>query len=90
MAAPGNPEARHLFDDFVYYRGACVLHALRLKVGDELFFKILHEYYARYQYGNASTDDFIAVAQSVSGQDLQAFFTDWLFSAEIPPLPQPG
>jgi aminopeptidase N len=89
MAAPADPAVDNLFDDFVYYRGGCVLYALRLKVGDEVFFKILHEYYARYAYGNASTADFIAVAEAVSGQDLQGFFTDWLTSAKIPALPEP-
>lgn len=89
MAAPADPAVENIFDEFVYYRGGCVLYALRLKLGDEVFFKIVREYYTRYQYGNASTDDFIAVAETVSGQDLKGFFDDWLFSAQIPPLPEP-
>jgi aminopeptidase N len=90
MAAPADPAVENIFNDFVYDRGGCVLYALRLKLGDDVFFKILREYYARYQYSNASTDDFIAVAETVSGQDLKSFFDDWLYSAKIPPLPQPG
>jgi aminopeptidase N len=90
MPAPEDPSVGNLFDNFVYDRGGCVLYALRLKLGDDVFFKILHEYYARYQYGNASTDDFIAVAEAVSGQDLKDFFNDWLYSDKIPPLPVPG
>ena len=90
MPAPEDPSVGNLFDSSVYMRGGCVLYALRLKLGDEVFFKILREYYSRYQYGNASTEDFIAVAETVSGQNLKSFFNDWLFSAQIPPLPQPG
>jgi aminopeptidase N len=90
MAAPADPAVENIFNDFVYDRGGCVLYALRLKLGDDVFFKILREYYARYQYSNASTDDFIAVAETVSGQDLKSFFDDWLYSVKIPPLPQPG
>lgn len=90
MAAPTDPSIKNLFDDFVYDRGGCVLYALRLQVGDEIFFKILSEYYARYKYANANTDDFLAVAEAVSGQDLQSFFDAWLYSAEIPDLPQPA
>jgi aminopeptidase N len=90
MPAPANPSVANLFAESVYMRGGMVLYALRLKVGDDVFFKILHEYYARYQYANASTDDFIAVAEQVSGQDLKSFFTDWLFSDKVPPLPKPG
>jgi aminopeptidase N len=90
LAAPEDPSVGNLFDDSVYYRGGCVLYALRLKLGEDVFFKILREYYARYRDGNASTEDFIAVAESVSGQDLKDFFSDWLYSDKIPPLPEPG
>ena len=90
MPAPEDPSVGNLFADSVYNRGGCVLYALRLKLGDDIFFKILHEYYARYRDSNASTDDFIAVAETVSGQDLKAFFNDWLYSDKIPPLPKPG
>ncbi len=87
LAAPEDPAVRNLFADSVYLRGGCVLYALRLKVGDELFFKILRDYYSRYQGGNARTEDFIAVAETVSGQDLGAFFDEWLNSDQVPALP---
>lgn len=87
MAAPGNPAVGNTFSGFVYERGACALYALRLKLGDEVFFKVLQDYYARYQYSNASTDDFIAVAETTSGQNLKDFLNDWLFSAKVPALP---
>ena len=64
------------------------LHALRLEVGDEAFFEILKTYFALYKNGNATTDDFIAVAEKVSGQELNEFFDDWLYSETIPPLPE--
>jgi len=89
-AAPGKPAVADLFGESVYYRGALVLHALRLTLGDDVFFKILHEYYARYAGKSAGTGDFIAVAQDVSGQDLKGFFNDWLYSDHMPPLPQPA
>jgi aminopeptidase N len=88
MPSPANPPVDELFNEYVYLRGAWVVYALRLKVGDEAFFKILHEYYARYQYSNANTDEFIAVAEQVSGQNLKSFFDDWLYSAKVPPNPQ--
>ena len=55
---------------------------------DEAFFEILRTYYERYQGGNARTDDFIAVAEEVSGKDLQELFDNWLYSEEIPPIPE--
>jgi aminopeptidase N len=66
------------------------LHALRLEVGDEAFFKILKTYYERYKDGNATTDDFIGVAEEVSKNDLTKFFNDWLYGEKIPPIPAMG
>jgi aminopeptidase N len=87
LPAPGTPRVEELFGRSVYYRGGWVLHALRSKVGDEAFFKILHEYYARYAGKSAGTEDFIAVAGEVSGQYLKSFFDDWLFGDQIPLMP---
>ncbi len=88
--APGNPPADDLFNSGVYERGGLTLHALRLEVGDEAFFEILKTYYDQYQGGNAATDDFIAVAEQVSGKDLSEFFDLWLYSEEVPPIPALG
>jgi aminopeptidase N len=85
---PGKPPADNLFNRGVYLRGGLTLHALRLKVGDDTFFRILQTYTARYRYGNAGTADFIAVAQEVSGQDLQAFFDSWLYAKAVPDIPE--
>jgi len=90
MASPENPTVSDLFGDSVYERGAWVLEALRLQVGDDTFFKILRTYYDRYKYGNATTDDFIAVAKEVSGQDLKRVFDDWLYSNRVPAMPKLG
>jgi aminopeptidase N len=87
---PGAPAVDTLFDYSVYARGALTLHALRLRVGDEDFFEILQTYYARYRDSHVTTDDFIAVAEEVSGQSLGDFFQDWLYTTGIPPLLEMG
>jgi aminopeptidase N len=87
---PGKPSADDLFNDGVYVRGGLTLHALRLEVGDKAFFEILKTYFSRYKNGNASTDDFIAVAKEVSGKDLTEFFNSWLYGETIPPIPALG
>jgi aminopeptidase N len=38
----------------------------------------------RYRYGNADTQDFIALAKDVSGQNLSHFFNVWLFNSGKP------
>lgn len=87
-AITGDPTPDKLFDGAgVYYRGALVLHALRLTIGDDAFFETLYAYAEAYRHSNALTEDFIAVAERVSGQDLSAFFQAWLFDPVVPELP---
>jgi aminopeptidase N len=78
----GGPE--NLFATTVYTRGAMTLQALRVKIGEEAFFRTLRTWYGKYRYGNASTADFIAVAEDVSGQQLDDFFQIWLYTPGKP------
>jgi aminopeptidase N len=76
---PGRvPSAAELFSDSVYDRGAMTLQALRVEVGDATFFRILRDWFAQHRYGNATTADFIALAERDSHRDLRAFFHLWL------------
>lgn len=84
-AAPAT--ADDLENDSIYFRAPMAIHALRLRLGDERFFQLLRTLYARYRGGNASTTDFIAVAEEVSGEDLTEFFQAWLYDDKLPPLP---
>lgn len=84
----GDPPANNLFNGAVYLRGALTLHALRLEVGDEAFFDGMRLYADRFGYANATTADFIAVMEEVSGQELDDFFDGWLFDRQVPAIPQ--
>ncbi len=90
LRPPIPPPAARLFHESAYLRGAWTLHALRLRLGDEAFFAILRQYFAEYGGGHASTEDFIAVAEAVSGDNLDAFFRAWLYEATPPPVPELG
>lgn len=90
LQAPGVLTADTLYNEGVYYRGAWALRALQLEVGDETFFAIMRTYYDRYLYGVATVDDFIAVAEEVSGQELDELFQGWLFDEVAPDLPDPA
>jgi aminopeptidase N len=69
-----------------YQKGGWVLHMLRRKVGDTIFWNGIRNYYAAYAGKNASTDDFRKVMEITSGQDLQTFFQQWLFTPGQPVL----
>lgn len=90
MRPPIPPPANQLFHASGYLRGAWTLHALRLRVGDEAFFEILRTYFARFGGGHASTEDFIAVAEAGSGDELGAFFRAWLYEPAPPAVPELG
>jgi aminopeptidase N len=60
------------------------VHALRLAVGDDAFYRILREWTASQAGQAVTTDDFVAVAERVSGQDLDALFQTWLFTVGKP------
>ncbi|HEY9196013.1 MAG TPA: M1 family aminopeptidase, partial [Mucilaginibacter sp.] len=69
-----------------YQKGGWVLHMLRRKLGDDIFWKGIKNYYSKYQGGNANTDDLRHVMEQVSGKDLKQFFTQWLRTAGHPNL----
>jgi aminopeptidase N len=83
----GDPGADLMFDDRVYKRGALVLHALRLTVGDDAFFATLREWAATFAYRSATTEDFTALAQQHADVRLQGLFAAWLGAAALPDLP---
>jgi hypothetical protein len=77
---PGRvPSPDQLFSDSVYDRGAMTLQALRVEVGDATFFRILRDWFAQHRYGNATTAEFIALAQRDARRDLGHFFYIWLY-----------
>lgn len=68
-----------IFNSTVYQKGSWCLHMLRGSLGDSVFFEILRKYYDLYKYKNASTKDFKAVCEKISGKDLTDFFDQWIY-----------
>lgn len=64
----------------VYSKGWMVLRMLRGIVGEVPFRRILQTFASdpRYSYGTASTADFVALAETISGQSLGYFFDQWV------------
>ena len=85
----GDPGPLGLFQNPVYDRGAGTLHALQLGVGDDAFFDATRLWLQRYDDSTGTTEDFEAVFEEVSGEELDAFFHTWLFAQEKPPATTP-
>jgi aminopeptidase N len=83
LADPG-PEL--MFDDRVYKRGALTLHALRRRIGDELFFDLLRIWVEQHSGASVTSADFEALAEHVSGEPLGDLFDAWLRSTPLPRL----
>ena len=65
-----------------YDKGFWVLEMLRYLVGDKVFFEIMREYVKKYQYKTANVEDFVNIAEEISGEDLDWFFREWLTTTE--------
>ena len=73
-----------VFRALVYNKGAIVLHMLRRLIGDEAFFSGLREFYAKWRYHKAGTEDLRAVMEHASGRPLEKFFTQWIYDSAVP------
>jgi aminopeptidase N len=82
-----DPPAEQMFDDRVYKRGALLLHALRLTVGDADFLGLLRAWATEHAHGSVTTETFTAFAEERTGRDLGDLFTAWLRRAALPDLP---
>jgi aminopeptidase N len=85
LPPPGNPgSAAKIFSWSVYERGAGALEALREKLGNRVFFRIMRGWLHAHAYGNATVPEFTAYAARVAHRDLDHFFYEWLYKRGKP------
>ncbi|MEO9967679.1 MAG: M1 family metallopeptidase [Reichenbachiella sp.] len=68
-----------ILNPMTYEKAAWVLRMLEYKLGSDKLNEILVAFYERYQSGNASTEDFIAVASEQTNITLDKFFHQWFY-----------
>lgn len=75
-----------IFDQrLVYDKGASVIHMLRfLAPNDSVFFGVLKNYQQQYAFGTTSTEDFKNIAAQAYGQNLDTFFSQWIYGEGYP------
>lgn len=76
---PGSPGREQMFGFPVYVRGAMTLHVLRKRVGDKKFSRILKTWAAEQAGGHGTTEQFTALAERISGKELDKLFDVWLY-----------
>lgn len=75
-----------LFDAHLYPKAAWVLHMLRRRLGDDLFWKAVRLYVKRHAGQSVETIDLVRACESASGKSLQSFFDQWLLYPGHPDL----
>jgi aminopeptidase N len=73
-----------LFDHHLYEKGALVLHMIRHLLGDDCFWQAMRHYVSSYAYQVVETVDLERAIEAVSGHNLQAFFTQWVYQGGYP------
>jgi aminopeptidase N len=81
-----DPPPTQLFNDVVYDKGAWILHMLRMRIGDDIFFELLWAWLndSGRPYHNATTSDFTSLASGMAGEDLSLFFDSYLTETTVP------
>ncbi|MCX6285586.1 MAG: M1 family aminopeptidase [Bacteroidetes bacterium] len=85
--AINTPSVNVLFDwSITYCKGACVLHQLRYVLGDSLFFQVMQTYAAdtNFKYKSATIANFNQIVNSLSGQNYDWFFNEWIYTPNHP------
>jgi len=72
------------FQSLVTDKGAMILHMLRWVLGEPKYLKLMREFAAKYEGKSASGDDFRKLSESVYGEKLTWFYSQWMDSTSAP------
>lgn len=67
-----------IYYGLVYCGGALFYDELHERLGDQLFFASLQEYFRKFEYRVARTTELLAILEEVSGQELGELYEQWL------------
>jgi aminopeptidase N len=75
-----------LFDRHLYEKGGLVLHALRVELGDALFWRGVNRYLTAHAGGVVETRDLQRAMEEVSGRALGRHFDQWVHKPGHPEM----
>ncbi len=87
MEEPMSTHADHFNTNFAYSaaaysKGAVMIGQLGYITGEDNLQKILHEYYKQWKFKSPNADDFIRVAEKVSGMELDWYKEYWVYTTK--------
>jgi len=65
-----------------YVKAPLFLRALKFRVGEETFEKILKTYYERWKFKHVDEESFKSICEELSSLDLDEFFRQWLHTTK--------
>lgn len=74
------------FDRHTYQKGAVVLGMLRMVMGEEPFLRAIAHFLQKHAYQPVTTRDLVTAITEETGQNLDWFFDQWIFSPGHPQL----
>ncbi len=82
---PGDYDPANFGSGNVYFGPALMWHELRQQIGDAAFFAMLKDWPVDQENGTADREEYLAWIEAETGEELTAFFDDWLLSRRTPP-----
>lgn len=79
----GSDEARIFSGILTYSKGMSVVHMLRYVLGDD-FFPFLQHFQSQNAFGNSTTEEFEAMLNAYTGEDLTWFIDEWVYGKGYP------
>ena len=70
----------------IYPKGALVLRMLEHELGPQRFWAGIHTYLTKHAFGVATTDDLRQAFLAATGENLDRFFSEWIYQAGYPQL----
>jgi aminopeptidase N len=68
----------------IYPKGALVLEMLKHYLGPQRFWASIHTYLERHAFGNATSDDLRQAVLEATGENLDWFWSEWVYQAGYP------
>jgi len=68
----------------IYPKGALVLRMLKEYLGPKRFWAAIHTYLERHAFGVATTDDLRQAVLQATGENLDWFWSEWMYDAGYP------
>ncbi|TFW26569.1 aminopeptidase N [Massilia arenosa] len=83
VPVPSSQSAFDNIDAITYSKGASTLKQLRHLLGEDVFRKGVHNYLVKYQFKNATLQDFIGSLGEAAHRDLSAWTKQWLYEPGV-------